>query len=68
MTPTDTPPTITLTPEERTALYYIPQAPGGRVVSEELQQRLEDLGLAAKRPDGTRWLTQLGDQVRQGKR
>lgn len=60
--------TLVITPEERAALYFIPQAPGGMIVSEETQQRLQDKGLAtAIREDGRRWLTELGDRVRLGK-
>lgn len=60
--------TLVITPEERAALYFIPQAPGGMIVSEEMQQRLQDKGLATGiREDGRRWLTELGDRVRLGK-
>jgi hypothetical protein len=59
---------LVITPEERAALYFIPQAPGGMIVSEEMQQRLQDKGLATGiREDGRRWLTELGDRVRLGK-
>ncbi len=59
---------IDVTPEERDALYFIPQAVGGRVVDEALQQRLQEKGLVtAPREDGRRWLTELGDRVRLGK-
>lgn len=61
-------PPLDITPEERAALYFIPQAVGGKLVSEEMQQRLQDKGLAtAVREDGRRWLTELGDRVRLGK-
>jgi len=59
---------LDLTPEERDAIWFIPQAPGGRVVSEALQQRLQDLGLAtAIREDGLRGITELGAMVQRGK-
>ncbi|MDH0863956.1 hypothetical protein [Mitsuaria sp. GD03876] len=59
---------LVITPDERAALYFIPQSPGGMPVSEEMQQRLQDKGLAtAIREDGKRWLTELGDRVRLGK-
>lgn len=59
---------IDVTPEERAALYFIPQAFGGKVIDEELQQRLQDKGFAtAPREDGRRWLTELGDQIRRGR-
>ncbi|WAC72102.1 hypothetical protein OU995_21410 [Roseateles sp. SL47] len=57
-----------ITPEERAALYFIPQAVGGKVVGEEMQQRLQDKCLTTGiREDGRRWLTDLGDRVRLGK-
>ncbi|WP_092946771.1 hypothetical protein [Roseateles sp. YR242] len=60
--------TLVITPDERAALYFIPQAPGGMIVSEEMQQRLQDKGLATGvREDGRRWLTEIGDRVRLGK-
>ena len=50
---------VEVTPEERAALYFIPQAVGGKVVAEEMQQRLQDKGLATPpREDGRRWLTE----------
>jgi len=59
---------IDITPEERAALYFIPPSVGGKLVPEELQQRLQDKGLAtAPREDGRRWLSELGDQVRRGR-
>jgi len=59
---------VDVTPEERAALYFIPQAAGGKVVDEEMQQRLQDKGLTTPpREDGRRWLTELGDRVRLGK-
>ena len=59
---------LDFTPEERAALYFIPQAVGGMPVSEAMQQRLQDKGLATPvREDGRRWLTELGDRVRLGK-
>lgn len=59
---------LVITPDERAALYFIPQAPGGMPVSEEMQRRLQDKGLAtAIREDGRRWLTEMGDRVRLGK-
>lgn len=62
------PPDLVITEDERAALYFIPQAVGGMPVSEELQQRLQDKGLATPiREDGRRWLTELGDRVRLGK-
>lgn len=63
-----TPPNIQLTAEERGNLWFIPQAPGGKVVAEAMQQRFQDLGLATA-PDpvtGIRWITMLGDKVRRG--
>ncbi|MFT7773878.1 hypothetical protein [Roseateles sp.] len=58
-----------LTPEEREALYFIPQTVGGRVVSEAIQRSLQEKGLLTPiREDGRRWLTLLGDQVRRGRR
>ncbi|MBO9685648.1 MAG: hypothetical protein J7598_03465 [Mitsuaria chitosanitabida] len=59
---------LVITPDERAALYFIPQSPGGMPVSEEMQQRLQDKGLATPiREDGKRWLTELGDRARLGK-
>ncbi|MET0519339.1 MAG: hypothetical protein ABW005_10960 [Burkholderiaceae bacterium] len=55
-----------LTTEERDNLWYMPQVPGGRVVSEALQQRYEELGLVGRLPDGRRWPTMLGDRARRG--
>ncbi len=60
-------PPIQLTPEERDHLWYMPQQPGGRVVPEHLQQRLQDLGLVtAPLANGQRGITVLGDKVRRG--
>lgn len=60
---------IDITPDERAALYFIPPSAGGKLVPEELQQRLQDKGLAtAPREDGRRWLTELGDEFRRGRR
>ena len=60
---------IEITPDERAALYFLPTAVGGKVVPEEMQQRLQDKGLAtAPRDDGRRWLTELGDEFRRGRR
>ncbi len=33
---------IDITPDERAALYFIPPSRGGKLVPEELQQRLQD--------------------------
>ncbi|MDT8998382.1 hypothetical protein RQP53_03720 [Paucibacter sp. APW11] len=56
-----------LTKEEAAALWFIPQAPEGRVVSEEMQQRFQDLGLAtAPMADGRRGITVLGSRVQRG--
>ncbi|MET0207979.1 MAG: hypothetical protein ABW220_02995 [Burkholderiaceae bacterium] len=64
----DLPAGFVITEDERAALYFIPQAPGGMPVSEEMQQRLQDKGLATGiRADGRRWLTELGDRARLGK-
>ena len=61
-------PRLELTQEERDAIWFIPQAPGGRVVSEAMQQRLQDLGLAtAIREDGLRGITELGSLAQRGK-
>ena len=63
-----TPEKLDLTAEEREAIWFIPQAPGGRVVSEEMQQRLQDLGLAtAPRENGLRGIMVLGAMVQRGK-
>ncbi|MGM9515387.1 hypothetical protein ACS5PK_14110 [Roseateles sp. DB2] len=60
-------PTVHLTPEERDHLWYMPQQPGGRIVPEHIQQRLQDLGLVtAPLADGQRGITVLGDKVRRG--
>lgn len=60
--------TLDITEDERAALYFIPQSEGGKIIPEELQQRLQDKGYAtAPREDGRRWLTELGDQVRRGR-
>lgn len=60
-------PTIHLTPEERDHLWYMPQQPGGRIVPEPIQQRLQDLGLVtAPLANGQRGITVLGDKVRRG--
>jgi hypothetical protein len=59
---------IELTPEEREALYFIPQVPGGRVVCEEILLSLESKGLVTPVGEhGPRWLTVLGDRVRRGR-
>ena len=58
---------IVLTKEERAALYFMPQAVGGRVVPEEIQASLEAKGLVVATLRG-RWVTVLGDQVRLGTR
>lgn len=59
---------IDITDEERAALYFLPQAFGGKVIDEALRPRLQDKGFAtAPREDGRRWLTELGDQVRRGR-
>lgn len=64
-----TPDTLTVTAEERAAIYFIPQQVGGKVVSEEMQQRLQEKGLVtAPLADGRRWITILGDEVRRGRR
>lgn len=60
---------IALTAQEREALYFIPQAPGARVVSEAIQASLQQKGLVTPvREGGRRWLTVLGDQVRRGRK
>lgn len=60
-------PAVHLTPEERDHLWYMPQQPGGRIVPEHIQQRLQDLGLVtAPLADGQRGITVLGDKVRRG--
>ena len=60
---------LDITPEERAALYFLPPSVGGKIVPEELQQRLQDKGFAtAPREDGRRWLTELGDEIRRGRR
>ncbi|RZI62355.1 MAG: hypothetical protein EOP37_03365 [Rubrivivax sp.] len=60
---------IDITPDERAALYFLPTAVGGKVVPEEMQQRLQEKGLATPpREDGRRWLTELGDEFRRGRR
>ncbi len=59
---------LQLTEEERDAIWFIPQAPGGRVVSEAMQQRLQDLGLAtAPREGGLRGITEMGAKAQRGK-
>ncbi|MBV8122726.1 MAG: hypothetical protein JO369_09170 [Paucibacter sp.] len=56
---------VNVTREERDALHFIPQVQGGKIISEALQLRLQAKGLITSiRPDGRRWLTPLGDQVR----
>jgi len=56
---------VNVTQEERDALHFIPQVQGGRIISEAMQLRLQAKGLITGiRPDGRRWLTTLGDQVR----
>lgn len=58
---------IVLTTAERASLYFIPPAPGGKVVPEDIQQRLQDQGLiTAPQADGRRRLTVLGDKARLG--
>ena len=58
---------VQLTAEERDHLWYMPQQPGGRIVPEHIQQRLQDLGLVtAPLADGQRGITVLGDKVRRG--
>ncbi|MDY0749091.1 hypothetical protein SNE35_31635 [Paucibacter sp. R3-3] len=58
---------IILTTAERASLYFIPPTVGGKIVPEEVQQRLQDNGLiTAPHADGRRRLTQLGDKVRLG--
>ncbi len=60
-------PTVQLTAEERDNLWYMPQQPGGRIVPEPIQQRLQDLGLVtAPLANGQRGITVLGDKVRRG--
>lgn len=56
---------IVLTAAERAALYFMPQALGGRQVPEQIQQSLEAKGLVTMTERG-RWITQLGDRVRLG--
>lgn len=64
-----TPDTLDVTPEERAAIYFIPQQVGGKVVSEEMQVQLQAKGLVtAPLEDGRRWITVLGDEVRRGRR
>lgn len=68
MNPMSNIPPIDVTPEERAALYFIPQSVGGKVVSEEMQVQLQSKGLVTGvREDGRRWLTEIGDRVRLGK-
>lgn len=56
-----------LTPAEVADLWFIPQVFGGRVVSEAMQQRFQDLGLAtAPLADGRRGITELGSRVQRG--
>ncbi|QPF74437.1 hypothetical protein G8A07_16930 [Roseateles sp. DAIF2] len=58
---------VELTAEEMANLWFIPQMPGGKVVSEEVQASLEAKGIATNvREDGKRWLTLFGDAVRRG--
>ena len=58
---------VELTAEERDNLWFIPQAPGGRVVPEHVLASLEAKGIAMTNPaDGQRWLTLFGDKVRLG--
>lgn len=60
-------PSVQLTAEERDNLWYMPQQPGGRIVPEPIQQRLQDLGLVtAPLANGQRGITVLGDKVRRG--
>lgn len=56
---------IVLTKAEADNLWFIPQAPGGKQVPEEIQASLEAKGLVVMTPRG-RWITQLGDKVRLG--
>jgi len=59
---------IELTPEERDALYFIPQVPGGRLVPEAILLSLERKGLLTPVLEGgRRCLTLLGDRVRRGR-
>lgn len=58
-----------ITAEERAAIYFIPQMPGGKEVSEAMQQQLQAKGLVTPpNENGLRWITVLGDEVRRGKR
>lgn len=60
---------LEITDDERAALYFLPPAVGGKLVSEDLQLQLEKKGFAtAPREDGRRWLTELGDEIRRGRR
>ena len=60
-------PSVQLTAEERDNLWYMPQQPGGRIVPEPIQQRLQDLGLVtAPLANVQRGITVLGDKVRRG--
>ena len=60
---------VEITADERAALYFLPTAVGGKVVPEDLQLQLERKGFAtAPREDGRRWLTELGDEIRRGRR
>lgn len=60
---------VDITHEERAALYFLPPAVGGKLVPEDLQLQLEKKGFATSpREDGRRWLTELGDEIRRGRR
>lgn len=65
--PSTFPAEVQLTKEQSNALWYMPQAPGGKVIPADVQEQLAARGLVAKLPDGRYTPTIFGDQVRLGR-
>jgi hypothetical protein len=65
--PSTFPTEIRLSKELSNALWYMPQAIGGRVIPMDVQEQMAGLGLVAKLPDGRYTPTIFGDQVRLGR-
>lgn len=57
---------IVLTAEEHLYFPFFPPAFGGKVPPDHVQLSLEAKGMVRMHADGRRWVTLLGDKVRQG--
>lgn len=65
--PTTFPAEVHLTRAQSDALWYMPQALGGRLVPLEIQEQMAAAGLLVMAPDGRYAPTVFGDVVRLGR-